>query len=162
MTTNPTSAPQAREVALRPATAEDSEFCLSVHCAAMRDYIEAIWGWDEAVQRAFHDRGFDPGRTRIITVDGRDGGMLVVDYGPAEVYLARIELLPDLHGQGIGTRLIHGLLHEAAARHQPLTLDVLTVNPRAHRLYQRLGFRDAGRHGDRNVKIRMSAGGATP
>jgi ribosomal protein S18 acetylase RimI-like enzyme len=123
----------------------------------MRGYVEAIWGWDEAVQRAYHDRGFDPAHTRVITIDGHDVGVLIVEYGPAEIYLGRIELHPAYQGRGIGTGLIQRLLREAATRHQALTLDVLTVNPRAHRLYQRLGFREVGRHGDDNVKIRMRA-----
>ncbi len=38
-------------VALRPATPADSEFCYHLHKAAMGDYITAIWGWNEQVQR---------------------------------------------------------------------------------------------------------------
>jgi hypothetical protein len=40
----------------------DSEFCFELHKAAMGDYITAIWGWDEQVQREYHTRGFDPDR----------------------------------------------------------------------------------------------------
>ena len=45
-------------VALRPATPADAEFCFGLHKAAMGEYITAIWGWDEQVQRDFHTRGF--------------------------------------------------------------------------------------------------------
>jgi hypothetical protein len=47
-------------IALRPATPADTEFCYRLHKAAMGEYITAIWGWDEQVQRAFHDRAFNP------------------------------------------------------------------------------------------------------
>ena len=51
-------------IALRSATPADAEFCYRLHKAAMGDYITATWGWDEQVQRAFHDRAFNPHRGR--------------------------------------------------------------------------------------------------
>ena len=142
-------------IALRQATAADSEFCFQLHKAAMGEYVTAIWGWDEQRQRDFHARGFAPGHWQIITVDGADAGILIVDYRPGEVYLARIEIHPDYQGHGIGTRLIGALIDEAAQRGQDLVLDVLTVNPRARALYQRLGMTEVARHGDNNIKITM-------
>ncbi len=142
-------------ITLRPATTADGEWCYLLHRAAMRASVEAVWGWDEDTQRAFHDRGFDPARTRIVVVDGRDAGVLVVAHQPTEVHLERIEIHPDHQGKGVGGRLIGGLLHEAAGRGLPVTLDVLAVNERAHALYRRLGFHDAGRHGAGDIKIRM-------
>jgi ribosomal protein S18 acetylase RimI-like enzyme len=142
-------------VALRPATPADSEFCYQLHKAAMGDYVAAIWGWDEQVQRGFHDRAFNPARWQIITTGGTDIGMLDVERRPGEIYLARIELRPDHQGHGIGTRLIRGLADEAAHNGQDLVLDVLTVNHRAHALYQRLGMKEAARHGDGDIKITM-------
>ena len=142
-------------VALRPATAADSEFCYQLHKAAMGGYITAIWGWDEQVQRGFHARAFTPARWQIITADGTDAGMLDVEYRPGEIYLARIELHPDQQGHGIGTRLVSALLDEATEKGQDLVLDVLTVNHRAQTLYQRLGMTEVARHGDNNIKITM-------
>ncbi|GLH99103.1 GNAT family N-acetyltransferase [Phytohabitans aurantiacus] len=137
---------------LRPATAVDLDLCFDLHAAAMRSYVAAVWGWDDGVQRDFHARGFDPARTRILTVDGRDLGVLIVEYRPDEIVLGRIELHPDAQGRGIGTALIRGVLAEGAASGRPVTLEVLTVNPRAQALYERLGFREVGRSG---VKVRM-------
>jgi ribosomal protein S18 acetylase RimI-like enzyme len=142
-------------VALRPATPADSEFCFQLHKAAMGDYVTAIWGWDEQVQRDFHARAFNPGRWQIITDGGTDIGMLDVEYRPAEIYLARIELLPDRQGGGIGTRLISALIDEAGQNGQDLVLDVLAVNRRAQTLYQRVGMTEVARHGDNNIKITM-------
>lgn len=142
-------------IALRPATAADSEFCFELHKAAMAEYVTAIWGWDEHRQRDFHARGFAPGHWQIITADGTDAGILIVDYRPAEIYLARIELHPGYQGRGIGTRLISALLDEATQRGQDLVLDVFTVNHRAQALYQRLGMKEVARHGDGNIRITM-------
>ena len=142
-------------IALRPATATDSEFCFQLHKAAMAEYVTAIWGWDEQRQRDHHTRGFTPGHWQIITADGTDAGILIVDYRPAEIYLSRIEIHPDYQGHGIGTRLISALIDEAAQRGQDLVLDVLTVNNRAQALYQRLGMKEVARHGDGNIRIAM-------
>jgi hypothetical protein len=54
-------------IALRPATPADAEFCYQLHEAATGDYITAIWGWDEQVQRTPHERAFNLHRWRIIT-----------------------------------------------------------------------------------------------
>ena len=142
-------------IALRPATAADSEFCFQLHKAAMGEYVAAIWGWDEQRQRDHHTRGFAPEHWQIITAAGTDAGILIVDYRPTEIYLARIEIHPDYQGHGIGTRLISALIDEAAQRGQDLVLDVLTVNNRAHALYQRLGMNEVARHGDGNIRITM-------
>ena len=141
-------------IVLRPAAPADSEFCYQLHKAAMGDYVTAIWGWDEQVQRDFHTRAFNPGRWQIITADGADIGMLDVEYRPGEIYLARIEIHPDYQGHGIGTRLIGALTAEARQKGQDLVLDVLAVNHRAQALYQRLGMTETAKHGD-GIKITM-------
>jgi ribosomal protein S18 acetylase RimI-like enzyme len=143
------------DIALRPATLADAEFCYRLHKAAMGEYITAIWGWDEQVQRAFHERAFNPHRWQIITAGQADIGMLDVDYRPGEIYLARIEIHPGHQGQGIGTRIISALLEEAQRKSQHLVLDVLTVNRRAQALYRRLGLTEVARHGDRGTRITM-------
>lgn len=83
--------------------------------------------------------------------------MLHVGHRPTETYLARIEIHPDHQGRGIGGRLIRGLLHQARRQGRDLTLDVLAVNQRAQALYRRLGLHEVNRHGENNIKIRMSA-----
>ena len=142
-------------IALRPATPADAEFCYQLHKAAMGEYIAAIWGWDEQVQRAFHERAFNPHRWQIITAGQADTGMLDVDYRPGEIYLSRIEIHPGHQGRGIGTQIISALLEEAERTGQNLVLDVLTVNRRAQALYRRLGLTEVARPGDRGIKVTM-------
>ncbi|MBX6766350.1 MAG: GNAT family N-acetyltransferase [Actinomadura rubrobrunea] len=60
-----------------------------------------------------------------------------------------------LRRRDLGARLIGDLLDEAERRGVPVVLDVLVVNRRAYALYERLGFREVGRHGDGDIKIRM-------
>jgi ribosomal protein S18 acetylase RimI-like enzyme len=106
-------------------------------------------------RRDIHARAFNPGRWQIITAGGAHIGILDVEYRPAEIYLARIEIHPDHQGGGIGTRLISALIDDAGQKDQDLVLDVLTVNRRAQGLYQRLGIAEVARHGDNNIKITM-------
>ena len=145
------------DIALRPATSADGEWCYRLHRAALRTYVEAIWGWDEDTQRSMYRQSFDPARIRIVTVDGCDAGVLIVEHRAGVTYLGLIEIHPDHQGRGIGSRLIGRLLREAAERDRPVELDVLHVNRRAYALYQRLGFREVIRHGPGSIKIRMRA-----
>jgi ribosomal protein S18 acetylase RimI-like enzyme len=142
-------------IGLRPATPADEEYCFQLHKLAMGDYVAAIWGWDDAEQREYHARAFAPGHWQIITVDGSDAGLFIVEDRPHEIYLGRIELHPGHQGQGIGAHLIRGLIDRAHAQGRHVLLDVLVVNTRAQALYRRLGFRETARHGDGNLKIRM-------
>ncbi|MEU6510980.1 GNAT family N-acetyltransferase [Streptomyces sp. NPDC046942] len=144
-------------IGLRTATSADREYCFQLHkAAAMGAYITAIWGWDEEVQRDFHACVFTPDRWQIIGVDGTEAGLLHVEHRPTGIYLARIEFHPDHQGGGIGGQLIRGLLHQARRQGRGLTLDVLVVNQRAQALYRRLGLHEVTRHGENNIKIRMS------
>ncbi len=62
-------------VAVRPATLADAGFCYELHKAAMGEYITAIWGWDEQVQRAFHQRAFNPERWYVLAGQGVRGAV---------------------------------------------------------------------------------------
>jgi hypothetical protein len=72
----------------------------------MGNYITAIWGWDERIQRDFHIRAFTPDAWRVITADGTDVGMLHIEHRPQESY-------QDLYRR-LG-------LHEATRHGEPLT-----------------------------------------
>lgn len=145
-------------IALRPAAPADSDFCYQLHQAAMGEYVTAIWGWDEHDQRAFHDRAFNPRRWQIITAGQADIGMLDVEYRPAEIFLARIEIDPAHQGRGFGSTIVSALVQEAEQHGQPLVLEVLAVNQRARALYERLGLTEVERRGDPGGKVIMRSG----
>jgi ribosomal protein S18 acetylase RimI-like enzyme len=122
----------------------------------MRESVEALWGWDEELQRRIFDERFAGERFQVIEVDGNDAGVLDVEEGVDEVFLRLIELLPENQGHGIGSSIIRSL----QARGKPITLRVLTTNPRAAALYRRLGFRVVKRTHER-LFMRSNAVGAS-
>ena len=107
----------------------------------MRVYVEQTFGpWDPDWQAAYYRKRYNPVDLQIIQLDGVDIGMWFVQERTEEIYLARIEILPDYQGLGIGTAMVEGLLTLASERDKPVALQVLKVNRRARDLYQRLGF----------------------
>jgi len=110
----------------------------------MRDYAIQTWGeWNEGWQTSRFLEHFCAKDTQILTVDGREVGVLRLERGSNEWFLGVIEILPQWQGRGIGTCVIRSVLAEAAGRRKPVALQVLKVNP-ARRLYERLGFRKVG------------------
>ncbi|NUL44958.1 GNAT family N-acetyltransferase [Cellulosimicrobium funkei] len=58
--------------------------------------------------------------------------------------LKNVGVLPAVQGQGIGTRLITAAEQHAAVSHDRIRLRVGLDNPRARRLYERLGYARTG------------------
>ena len=51
-----------------------------------------------------------------------------------------IQCLPEFQGKGLGTAVLQHVIEQGARRALPVTLSVVPANPRARRLYERLGF----------------------
>ncbi|MBD5232291.1 MAG: GNAT family N-acetyltransferase [Bacteroidales bacterium] len=64
--------------------------------------------------------------------------------GPEEIYLDTLAVFPPHRGKGIGRRLIAAAAERAHALGRPLGLLVSKHNPEARRLYDSIGFREAG------------------
>ena len=119
---------------LRPATAGDFGFLHDLHVACLKPYVEATWGWAEAIQRAIFADGFAPERSRIVLVAGAMVGVVAAERRAADWFIA-----PALQGRGLGGALLRDVLADAARERVPVRLQVLRVNPARH-LYERLGF----------------------
>jgi ribosomal protein S18 acetylase RimI-like enzyme len=106
----------------------------------MREVIEQTWGWDQAWQRRDFDRRFDEYTVSIIEDDGRAAGGLLVESRPDSIYIHELQIMPEHQGRGFGTAVIQHVISDAATRGLPVGLSVVPANPRAKRLYERLGF----------------------
>jgi GNAT superfamily N-acetyltransferase len=129
---------------LRPSSDADLEWAFELHKAALGDYVEQTWGWDETDQRRIFADMFQRQRRRVIQVAGNDVGVLIVEERHDEVFLGLLELLPAWQGKGLGTDILRWLLRQAADSGRPLRLHVLRANPRAAALYEREGLRVVG------------------
>src|SRR5215469_3028590 len=126
---------------LRPATLADYAFLYDLHVATMKPYVTQVWGWDDQSQAERFRQHFDPSRLRIVVADGQQIGVLEVEERSADLFLANLRIMPQFQSQGWGTRILQDLLRRAQDASVPLTLQVLIVNHRARRLYERLGLR---------------------
>ncbi len=128
-------------IALRRAGDSDVEFLFALHEATMREYIEKVWGWEEAWQRSHHAARVSATMQYVVMVNGHAAGMIEIDRNPEAIVISNIQVAPDSQGRGIGAAVVRLVMDEAHAARLPVELQVLEVNPRARRLYERLGFR---------------------
>ncbi len=63
---------------------------------------------------------------------------------PDEVYLDSLMVTPENRNSGLGSQLIHAAREKAREIGKPLGLLVAFNNPNARKLYDKLGFREAG------------------
>ena len=145
-------------VRLRQATSADDEFCFRLNEAALREYVEPVYGWDPDVQHRYHAEWFDADRLSIIEDDdGRAVGVVDMTDEGDHLYLSRIELLPEAQGRGLGTCVVRDLLRQD----RPVRLHVFTNNVRARRFYEKLGF-TVDRDADREHRVSMHHPGSPP
>lgn len=127
------------EVVFRPAKEGDFDFLYGLHVRTIKAYVEQTWGWDETFQRDRFRANFSPALDQLVSLSGKDIGMLSLEDRAADVFLRRIEIDPQHQNRGIGTTIIRKVIADAAQEGKPVFLHVLKVNP-AVSLYQRLGF----------------------
>lgn len=129
---------------LRKAGQDDKDFAYQVKRVAFREYVEHVWGWEEEVQRKLHDRRFGTQDFLIISLNGKDVGIMSVAVEPDCVHVNQLYVLPEYQGQGIGRACMAMVTKWGSALSLPVILRVLKVNPRAVRFYERLGFTITG------------------
>ena len=126
------------KIALRPAVAEDFEYCKRLYFSEMDWIIEEL-SLDRGRQAVTLRQDWIPDQVRIITLDGADIGWLQCIHNKDELFLGQIFVDGPFQNQGVGTEVMNRLISEAARANQPMLLGVAKINP-ALRLYQRLGF----------------------
>jgi GNAT superfamily N-acetyltransferase len=144
---------------LRKAGPSDSAFAYRVKRAALKEYVEKVWGWDEGEQRQLHARRFGKHDFRIVNSGGTDVGIMAVAVAPDCVHVHQLFLLPEHQSKGVGSKCMALILEEARQLGLPVRLRVLKVNPRALTFYQRLGFTRTGETDTHNLLERYPGNG---
>jgi ribosomal protein S18 acetylase RimI-like enzyme len=152
----------------RCAVPDDEVFLFELY-ASTRNEEMAAWGWDRAqeqmflnlqftAQRRHYDIAFPNAEHKIILLDDRPIGRILVFRTEREIRLVDIALLREYRGGGIGASLVRGLFEEAMAANKPVTLHVAKLS-RAVRFYRRLGFSIIGDTGtDHKMEWRPDKG----
>ena len=130
-------------LALRATHEEDRSFCYAVKKAALRLYVEPIWGWNEHEQIEFHRKDWNIQKPEIITLEDRDVGTIEVIRSNRELHLGEFYLFPEFQKQGIGSHFMNRLAQEADSKHLSTKLEVIKANP-VKSLYLRYGFEVTG------------------
>ncbi len=129
---------------LRQAGPDDKQFAYDVKRAALREYVELVWGWDEDQQWQLHERRFREQDVQVIIQDGEDVGIMSVAARSDCLFVNQLYVLPEHQGQGIGRQCMLTVMERAKGLDLPVRLQVMKVNPRAVAFYQRLGFTTTG------------------
>ncbi|TBU72811.1 GNAT family N-acetyltransferase [Pseudomonas daroniae] len=143
-------------VAVRPISATDMDFLRHLYATTRADEM-AHTQWDETTIAHFLAQQFDtqhryyqahyPDAQFLLIENGdRPIGRLYLSWGPSNLQIIDIALLPEHRGLGIGSHLLHELIERADALGLSIGLYVETYNP-ALRLYRHLGFHRVGENG---------------
>lgn len=133
------------DLLLREATPDDESFLFEVYATTRIEELQGT-GWADEQKLAFirsqflaRERCYPRVDDRIILLNGRPIGRMMVDRTEATILLRDIALLTEFRNTGIGSRLLQDLMKEATSAGKPIQLHVVASSP-AVRLYERLGF----------------------
>jgi len=143
-------------VTLRPITADDQEFLSGLYASTRQDEMALVdWPAEKKTeflqmqfqaQHTFYMEQFIGAAFDLLVLNGQPIGRLYLDRRVDELRIIDIALLPECRNQGLGSRLMKGILAEAEAAGLPVRIHVEHYNP-ARRLYQRLGFKEIETNG---------------
>jgi ribosomal protein S18 acetylase RimI-like enzyme len=118
----------------------DRDWLYDLHKQTLKPYAELVYGWDKTQQREMFVARFSKGTDYLILLGDTRAGMVSYAEDAEDIRILRIEILPELQRQGIGTAVVGRIIDMAREAAKSVSLRVLRVNP-ARRLYERLGFR---------------------
>ena len=84
---------------------------------------------------------FEEYAVSVIEVDSLPVGSVWLEQRPDSLYVHDFEVTPSRQCRGIGTAVVGMVIDQGAGLGLPVVLSVLSANPRARALYERLGFR---------------------
>lgn len=142
--------PGGRTLQLRPVSASDEQFLLSVYMSTREEELaQAEWQpgqkdlfvrWQFELQRQEYGARFPDAQYHVIMVDQQPAGRFWVGADHEQIRLLDIALLPEFQNRGVGTALLRLLMDEASRTGKALRHMVFVLNNNAERFYERLGF----------------------
>ncbi len=137
------------QITLRPATAADDDFLLSVYSSTRAEELNRVpWTAEQkegfvkmqfAAQKQHYAATFPQASHDVIYLDETAAGRIYLDRGAEAFHILDITVLPQYRNQGIGSLLLRRLIDEAGKSVKPATIYIESFNP-SLRLFERLGF----------------------
>lgn len=144
------------DVMLRAATPDDEPFLYELYQHAHSQELpiehvdpnqrELLWRLQYLAQQQTYIAQFPKAEDKIVLLDNRPAGRLLVERTESEIRGVDIALLPEYRSTGVGTLLIQDLIAEAKKTGKPFRIQVTKTN-RAIFLYERLGLYKTGERG---------------
>ncbi|MCE3263047.1 MAG: family N-acetyltransferase [Pseudoduganella sp.] len=158
----------SRSIEMRPAEAGDMSFMQQLYSSTRSAELH-MGGCDLATETLLQGLQFKAQQTcfqteypqadlAVIMDRERPIGRLYVNYGPNELRILDICLLPEYRNRGIGLGLLRSLQAQGERLRLPVRANVMLGSP-AQRLLQRCGFETLGMDGIYNVMEWMPPAG---
>src|SRR5215470_3950310 len=109
------------QIALRPAIAQDFEYCRRLYFSGMSKIIEELH-LDKTAQDASFQQQWILTQVQIITLDGSDAGWLQTTTQDGGVFIAQLFVDAPFQQRGIGTAVMNRLIIDAARVNHPVSL----------------------------------------
>lgn len=126
------------EISFKRAEFPDRSFLLALRKSSMNEHLHAaglklndqqhLQRIDEFFQESF-----------LIKYNDKNIGLIKLGMLPDRLHIRQLQIMPEFHNGGIGSKVVALVKQKALERGLPVTLNVLLENP-AKRLYEREGF----------------------
>jgi ribosomal protein S18 acetylase RimI-like enzyme len=126
------------EISFKRAELPDRSFLLALRKSSMNEHLHAAGlklNDQQHLQRIdeFFDESF------LIKYNDKNIGLIKLGMLPDRLHIRQLQIMPEFHNGGIGSKVVALVKQKALERGLPVTLNVLLENP-AKRLYEREGF----------------------
>lgn len=127
-------------IVYREANHDDLHFTFKMKTNSTKQLVEKIWGWDDDIQLEYHKNQFDPNKIKIIIDAQQEVGYLSTLMTENVFFIENIVINPIFQGRNIGTKVLLETIKNAVEHKRSIELQVLKINVRAKKLYERLNF----------------------
>jgi ribosomal protein S18 acetylase RimI-like enzyme len=128
------------DLEFKQAAAGDSAWLFDTYRQTMRDFVTAVYGWNEETQRAGFAKSMRQGCCQIVICEGKCCGFVHWEVEPDLVWLRMLCIVPEMQRQSIGSSALTKVMSLSAQLHKPLYLHVFTGNGVACDWYKKIGF----------------------
>jgi SAM-dependent methyltransferase/GNAT superfamily N-acetyltransferase len=125
---------------LMPAKEDDKQLIYGLKKDSIFQYVDEIWGWDEAYQVKDFNDNFVLGNFQVIMLDGLKIGFIETFDNENLINISEIQIEKNYRCNGIGSDIIKKLIDKACQQIKIITLGCFKKNAGAKSLYKKLGF----------------------